>query len=467
MSLGYDPVLLEDVPIDDWIQESPDNIVVVLPSKRTLLLKKSYFLVPKISDIYVECHIEGEALMLQKTNQSKLYRNIGYYSGRYAMIDDKQWIRSLKKNKNKYELEQDTSTPNVHYINQETLLLTQIGLYKSKGENKVNKTRQFKRNIPVKDDVYFNELVSNALYQYSSIWYKPINGYLRLGDAYWESNDFKVRLPPMGTSKHEVIQSVKRKIQKIDQCFMELAPRNESDTRIFYRGMRQVYPNMTDEGDDVIVRNFLSVSDSFQQAVKFIHREKRCCIYKLVVDKGIPYINMITNTKYVQEKETLLPRNLVMTLTGYETIRTTTNKTITVRIVKVSKMRPGQFKQNTGCSPYPRMTIKAVDSIKSTKQTVSKKKTKKKETVPVLKQVPVNVEANLQVATPVKLPKKPRCPNGSRRNKQTGLCMDKQGNVVVETNVPPKVQPLVKPKKKRCPKGTRRNKQTGNCEPKN
>ena len=49
--------------------------------------------------------------MLQKTNQSKLYRNIGYYSGRYAMIDDKQWIRSLKKNKNKYELEHDTSTP--------------------------------------------------------------------------------------------------------------------------------------------------------------------------------------------------------------------------------------------------------------------------------------------------------------------------------------------------------------------
>ena len=91
------------------------------------------------------------------------------------------------------------------------------------------------------------------------------------------------------------------------------------------------------------------MSDSFQQAVKFIRREKRCCIYKLVVDKGIPYINMITNTKYVQEKETLLPRNLVMTLTGYETIRTTTNKTITVRIVKVSKMRPGQFKQNTGC----------------------------------------------------------------------------------------------------------------------
>ena len=107
----------------------------------------------------------------------------------------------------------------------------------------------------------------------------------------------------MGTSKHEVIQSVKRKIQKIDQCFMELAPRNESDTRIFYRGMRQVYPNMTDEGDDVILRNFLSVSDSFQQAVKFINREKRCCIYKLVVDKGIPYINMITNTKYVQEKK--------------------------------------------------------------------------------------------------------------------------------------------------------------------
>lgn len=37
----------------------------------------------------------------------------------------------------------------------------------------------------------------------------------------------------------------------------------------------------------------------------------------------------------------------------------------------------------------------------------------------------------------------PRCPNGTRRNKKTGLCQSK---------------------KKRCPNGTRKNKKTGKCE---
>jgi hypothetical protein len=42
-----------------------------------------------------------------------------------------------------------------------------------------------------------------------------------------------------------------------------------------------------------------------------------------------------------------------------------------------------------------------------------------------------------------------RCPNGTRRNKQTGNC---------ESIQPIQIQ------RKKCPKGTRRNKQTGNCD---
>ena len=54
----------------------------------------------------------------------------------------------------------------------------------------------------------------------------------------------------------------------------------------------------------------------------------------------------------------------------------------------------------------------------------------------------------------------PRCPNGTRRNKKTGLCESNKQTV--------KKSPLSQQKqtKKRCPKGTHRNKKTGLCETK-
>ena len=101
MQKGYDPVLLEHRGVNEWISETDDNFVLVLPNKPTknILLKKSYFLNPQINDLYLQCDIKNDALMFDETNKSKLYRNIGYYYGKYTMIDDKSLIRNLKKKK--------------------------------------------------------------------------------------------------------------------------------------------------------------------------------------------------------------------------------------------------------------------------------------------------------------------------------------------------------------------------------
>jgi hypothetical protein len=82
--------------------------------------------------------------------------------------------------------------------------------------------------------------------------------------------------------------------------------------------------------------------------------------------------------------------------------------------------------------------------------------------------VPNNVEANLKPAKPAK---KPKCPKGSRRNKKTGLCLDKDGNAIQNQPVGSNEALLdvpnnIKTKKKRCPNGQRRNKNSGLCEPK-
>ena len=129
-------------------------------------------------------------------------------------------------------------------------------------------------------------------------------------------------------------------------------------------------------------------------------------------------------------------------------------------------MRPDQFKLDTGCNIYPIMNIEPLKNLEKTpvaKKSVKKEKLDKVE-VPVLQLVPKNIEANLEPAKPAK---KPNCPKGSRRDKKSGLCLDKDGNIVENPkDIKNKSEAPKTVKKKRCPNGQRRNKQTGLCEPK-
>ena len=67
-------------------------------------------------------------------------------------------------------------------------------------------------------------------------------------------------------------------------------------------------------------------------------------------------------------------------------------------------------------------------------------------------------------ASPASANKKKRCPAGTRRNKKTGKCENKNKSPRAKTPSPKKASAN---KKKRCPAGTRRNKKTGNCDNKN
>ena len=66
-----------------------------------------------------------------------------------------------------------------------------------------------------------------------------------------------------------------------------------------------------------------------------------------------------------------------------------------------------------------------------------------------------------------------RCPNGTRRNKKTGICesvLNKRVSLRSSTRVPQYTAPSIRAniqsgKPSRCPNGSRRNKKTGLCEP--
>ena len=328
------------------------------------------------------------------------------------MIDDKQLIRNLKKKKNIFQLKinepssadivplDEWDKPEASFINQETLLLTQIGLFKSmlKGNEKKKMNQLFNKNIPYKEEVYFNNLISKALTNYSWQWDGAINGYLRTGEDYWNSAIFikYMDMKRYGNTKAESIKNIKAKIESIDKCFMEYAPRNQNDTKLYYRGMKNGY-GFSGKGDEVIVRNFGSVSENIAVAYRFSNKVARCCIHELTIDKGIPLINMVTTTKFKGEKEILLPRDLIFKLVGFKDINLS-GSNFSIRKIRVSKMRPDQFKLDTGCDKY-NLCVLLPKKINKTMTSVSK-----------------------DLDTTIYNSKLPRCNKGTRRNKKTGKC---------------------------------------------
>ena len=330
----YDPINLEKLPFNDYLNNDNDNIVIIYDNQlyginKTLLTPNNEMKL---------CKIKNNNLLKQETYKDKTtYFNIGYFFNKKILVDVKILNKLIKTNK----IFNLTSTTTDQYINLEFLKQSTIGL--------TNLTPSNKKNIPIKDDVYFDELMSTALRIYSSNLYFYINRYLL-------NNDF---LDKDGYLSYHVISYVKKhlkkdiktikdikpiilqSIYKIDLCFIEAAPRFENTkVKTFYRGMKTHYTNVLGNkllniGEKTLVTNFTSITVS-----KVVAKGFGSIIYEFLIDDGMPYINMITNTEYKAEKEILLPRNIILTLVDIKD---------GIYVVKVEPSTSAQFKIKTGC----------------------------------------------------------------------------------------------------------------------
>ena len=196
--------------------------------------------------------------------------------------------------------------------------------------------------------MYFEKILAKALTDYSYKWDAPVNTYLRQGENYFNTAIFKQYQHRYGSTPDLAIQATKNKIEDLDRAFLEAAPRNESTKNFFYRGMTQPFLGLQNIGDTLIVKNYMSVSTSFAVALRFsgFPKGQKCCLYKFCIDKGIPYIDMVTTTMYKREKETLLPRNLNFEVTKIEYINYPTYKPlykIPIVTLNVYQSMPDQF----------------------------------------------------------------------------------------------------------------------------
>ena len=309
------------------------------------------------------------------------------------MVNENNLIEKLKLDTRVFKL---LRINNVEFISKELLELSQVKLsYKilmgnlDSSKNDINNFIKIKNelidNIPYSEEVYFDELLSNALKCYSGRSYRCINGYLRFGLEFFESEIFKeycinnrtlsennLEHPDYNLLRFKIVklkkniidflsehkkwdkntkkdknklkkadlikeldewlnsykdkiniinsrkskENIRDKINKLDKCFLELAPRNSDDKKYYFRGMTQLYNGLTNINDTIIINTYLSLSNNPNVPYNpdFWNKTTNCCYYRFKIDKGVPYINMINTTFNEHEGEILLPRNLKLTL---------------------------------------------------------------------------------------------------------------------------------------------------------
>ena len=125
-----------------------------------------------------------------------------------------------------------------------------------------------------------------------------------------------------------------------------------------------------------------------------------CCIFKIRLQTGLPYINMINTTQFKRESEILLPRNIKFKITKESVHHLDYIKGIKMKVydVRASMVNKNQFKLDTGCDKYNQCML--------IPNTINKNMTE------VSKQLDVEIYNS----------KLPKCPKGERRNKNTGKC---------------------------------------------
>ena len=259
---GYDPILLEKRNINEWLNESDDNILLIFdkshlnfsksPSNESndkiFCLKRQFLFNPQLKELCVECILKNNQLMLKETYNSKnIYYNIGYYINKNVLID----VKNIKPNLEKKRIFKiDIIKNESKYISKELLSLSQIGLFKLKKDKNISieqKTvnKKINKNIPYKADVYFEEILAKALLNYSYQWDSAINFYLRIGEDYFSADIFKNNFNRYGRTIDEAILAIKAKIVDLDRVFLEASSKNESLDTIYYRGMKTPFSNLT------------------------------------------------------------------------------------------------------------------------------------------------------------------------------------------------------------------------------
>ena len=458
--LVYDPINLENMPVVDYLKNDSNNIVIIL-NKKAYGVNKALFM---FNNEMKRCIIANNALLKKATyDNTETFYNIGYFIGKKVIVNLNTLNDVLKKHR---IIELTSKTKGYTYINKELLELTSIGIIKM-SKNSIGKVN-FKYAY---EEVYFDELLSSILKEYSLAMYYYINKSLLNPELY---NKLYNNNEPLNYELTELLKKISKNIKnfnniefknavdkivtKIDKGFIEAAPRYEKTYihKVFYRGMKEKYINtngneLENIGDTALILNYTSVSSEYNAAKNFAASGSKAIIYKIYLEEGLPFINMVSTAVFEDEYEYLLPRNIIFELISKKGNEYT---------ILAKPFKPDQFTIKTGC-----LSLDFYDITPTTLSTTLSYK-QSKQLSPSLSKVKSNVDSGKSKNNIISIKLK-RCPRGMMRHKITKECVPKQNkqpSVIAKSK--PKTITKTKAKLGRCPKGTRRNPKTLLCEAK-
>jgi hypothetical protein len=238
--------------------------------------------------------------------------------------------------------------------------------------------------------------------------YKIINAYL-LGD----SDDAAF----LKKYTNEDLMDAQKYIKNLDQLFQNKAKINRDPHFVVYRGMDKPYEPMESPSSrkPILLKNFVSTTPDAPMAKVFMNHATRCCMFRFHVDVGVRYINVNDHySEEAEENEILFPRGLFITYMGESEEDIEDHDSGDIDTVKIY-----DYKLTQGPAPAP-----APASVQTT-QSVEKLK---------------------------------RCPNGTTRNKKTGLCQPTKSRSIKPTksrSIKPTKSRSIKPTKSRSIKPTK------------
>ena len=122
--LVYDPINLENIPINDYLNNDANNVVIILNNKAYGINKALLM----FNNEMKRCIISNNALLKKATYYNpEIFYNIGYFIGKKVIVNLKNLNKVLKKNR---IMELTSKTTGDTYINKELLELSTIGIIK-------------------------------------------------------------------------------------------------------------------------------------------------------------------------------------------------------------------------------------------------------------------------------------------------------------------------------------------------
>jgi hypothetical protein len=103
-------------------------------------------------------------------------------------------------------------------------------------------------------------------------------------------------------------------IKNIDNVFLHKSPRFNKKT-VLFRGTDDFYGE--GKGYTSTTKNFQNLFTMMERGDNFLSVQNKCCINMLIVEQGIPYLDLeIDGSHWLYQQEVLLPRNLNFAVVG-------------------------------------------------------------------------------------------------------------------------------------------------------